>query len=286
VIPVAPRAPLPDRLPSLPLAELPFEPKNEQGVVFLFGRLANLLGVNVEQVQQGFPDCRGRVRGKPVRIEFEYRSSGWDHSDSPERCDWVVCWRHDEPGLPEHLQVIELRRIFGLGRGVWVVPMDHSSARKIPKGGGSSVTRFTVPARAGQGDLVLVYRPADPAYPDDTGCVVELTEIASPIVKEPVPKRDRGNRRMKRQEEWLASLRLVASLDRPITWEELSERFPHANFVRSQMRTRHALTLADWSSLHRVVSRRITDKEAIKRWSPAALRESAARVSARRSGSR
>jgi hypothetical protein len=48
-----------------------YAPTNEQGVVFLFGRLAPRLGFHVEHVQTGFPDCIARRRGKICRIEFD-----------------------------------------------------------------------------------------------------------------------------------------------------------------------------------------------------------------------
>lgn len=92
-------------------------PINEQGVVFLFGMVCHDLGLQVEAVQSGFPDCVAKRaidhrgdRWQQVRIEFEYRSSNFvEHGHDPNGCDVIVCWLDDWPDCP--LQVIELRTV-------------------------------------------------------------------------------------------------------------------------------------------------------------------------------
>jgi hypothetical protein len=92
-------------------------PINEQGVVFLFGMVADDLGFLVEAVQGGFPDCEAkrcvdskRNRWQRVRIEFEFCSSNFrEHGHDSTDCDMIVCWEHDWPGCP--LEVIELRSV-------------------------------------------------------------------------------------------------------------------------------------------------------------------------------
>lgn len=90
---------------------LVYAPLNEQGVVFLFGKIAHDLNMYVEEIKPGFPDCIARrFVGKGwerVRIEFEYRSSNFlAHKHDAEECDVIVCWEHDWKGSP--LEVIEL----------------------------------------------------------------------------------------------------------------------------------------------------------------------------------
>jgi|GEM_PF-4608833 len=91
---------------------LRFAPTNELGVVFIFGMVAKELGFMVEGVQSKFPDCRakervpGRERWREARIEFEYKSSNFDHS--PGGADVVVCWKHDWLECPVR-RVIELK---------------------------------------------------------------------------------------------------------------------------------------------------------------------------------
>ncbi|MGC1619399.1 MAG: hypothetical protein WA765_12995 [Candidatus Acidiferrum sp.] len=93
------------------------EPMNEQGVVFLFGMLAKKLGYWVENVQKGFPDCEAlRLiapgRWQRVSIEFEFESRNFrDHGHAADRCDVIVCWRHNWPDYPRHIEVVELRSV-------------------------------------------------------------------------------------------------------------------------------------------------------------------------------
>jgi hypothetical protein len=92
-------------------------PINEQGVVYLFGMVSNELGLIVEAVQTGFPDCEAKRcvnsrenRWQRVRVEFEFRSRNFrDHGHDATKCDLIVCWQHDWPDCP--LEVIELRTV-------------------------------------------------------------------------------------------------------------------------------------------------------------------------------
>jgi hypothetical protein len=91
------------------------EPVNENGVIFLFGIVARELGYSVEAVQAGFPDCEAKrqiAAGKwqRVRIEFESRNFR-DHGHSADRCDVIVCWRHNWPDCPSHIDVVELSEV-------------------------------------------------------------------------------------------------------------------------------------------------------------------------------
>ena len=87
-------------------------PVNEQGVVFLFGMIARELGMYVELVRPGYPDCIakryiGKGRWEEVRIEFEFRSNNFHHD--PSACDMIVCWEHDWRECPKHIEVIVLK---------------------------------------------------------------------------------------------------------------------------------------------------------------------------------
>jgi hypothetical protein len=89
-------------------------PLNEQGVVYLFALVARELGFIVEAIGTSYPDCEAKKRvdrkgerWQRVRIEFEYYSSNFkDHGHSPDRCDLIVCWKHNWTGCP--VPVIEL----------------------------------------------------------------------------------------------------------------------------------------------------------------------------------
>ncbi|MBM4437697.1 MAG: hypothetical protein FJ029_10795 [Actinobacteria bacterium] len=93
---------------------LVYSPINEQGVVYLFSKVAEDLNMYVEEVKQGFPDCVARrFNGKGwerIAIEFEYQSSNFQaHGHNPAACDMIVCWEHDWLDAP--IEVMELRDV-------------------------------------------------------------------------------------------------------------------------------------------------------------------------------
>ncbi|MBS0188954.1 MAG: hypothetical protein JSS51_12875 [Planctomycetes bacterium] len=91
-------------------------PVNEQGVVLLFGMLAEKLGFEIEMVRTGYPDCEAMRKGKDgkwrrVLIEFEFVSSRFNHD--PAGCDLIVCWEDDSNKT--QLEVLELKKHVGAG---------------------------------------------------------------------------------------------------------------------------------------------------------------------------
>lgn len=91
---------------------LVYSPINEDGVIFLFGRVVDDLHMYIEEIKPGFPDCVARRytgRGwERILIEFEYQSSNFKtHGHDPDGCDVLVCWEHDWKNCP--LEVIELK---------------------------------------------------------------------------------------------------------------------------------------------------------------------------------
>ncbi len=111
-----------------PLARVPLAhgPTNEQGVLFLFGAIAEDLGFLVTHLQIGFPDCEAMREVAPgvwqrVDIELEQYSRNFvTHLHDPSKCDLIVCWEHNWPESP--LEVIELKtefeRLQREGRGI------------------------------------------------------------------------------------------------------------------------------------------------------------------------
>jgi hypothetical protein len=91
------------------------EPINEQGVLFLFGAMAEKLGFRVTLVQTGFPDVEALIevspgRWKRIRIEIEYESRNFrKHHHGVDGCDMIVCWIHNWKECP--LEVMELRKL-------------------------------------------------------------------------------------------------------------------------------------------------------------------------------
>jgi hypothetical protein len=89
-----------------------YGPLNENGVIFLFSKIHNKLGINIEAIQAGFPDAKGRRKTKKgwvdVWIEFEFKSSHFKaHNHDPKECDIIVCWENDWKDCP--ITVIELK---------------------------------------------------------------------------------------------------------------------------------------------------------------------------------
>lgn len=95
---------------------LVYAPINEQGVVFLFGKIAHEFGMYVELIRTGYPDCIakryiGRDRWEEIKIEFEFKSSDFHkHKHTPpEATDMIVCWEHDWQDCPKSIEVLELK---------------------------------------------------------------------------------------------------------------------------------------------------------------------------------
>ncbi|MBI4203595.1 MAG: hypothetical protein HY527_01100 [Betaproteobacteria bacterium] len=217
-------------------APLDYAPANEAGVVFLFAHLAKRhFGLRVEQVRANFPDCTAYLGEKRIRIEFEHRSKNFAaHRHDPRQCDWLVCWIHDWPACPRRLRVVELRRFFGLGFNVWIVPAKWEYRERI---GRLNTAYWSVPSQASPGDLIVFYR----ARPD--GFIKDIFRIASPItfVKKARFKRGRG---FKTASDWFATVRRVATLKSPVHWKELQTHpiLRTAAFVRRTMQGRNCVT--------------------------------------------
>ncbi|HKD83082.1 MAG TPA: hypothetical protein VKH81_25560 [Candidatus Angelobacter sp.] len=99
---------------------LVFAPTTENGVLFLFGAIADKLGFLVLRVQSEFPDIEAlRMVGKDklqrVRIEVEQESKNFlKHGHDPNGCDLIVCWEDNWPEAP--VEVVELSKAIGSQR--------------------------------------------------------------------------------------------------------------------------------------------------------------------------
>ena len=85
-----------------------FEPHNEMGVVFLFGRFYDVLGFDgIVHVGTRCPDCIAVRRGRTLRVEFEHRASNYlNHRHAMSQADVLVCWTADTDLA---IETIELR---------------------------------------------------------------------------------------------------------------------------------------------------------------------------------
>lgn len=90
---------------------LVYAPMNENGVIYLFGKVTEDLHMYIEEIKPGFPDCIARrFTGKGwerIRVEFEFKSSNFkQHGHDSSQCDVIVCWEDDWKDCP--IEVIEL----------------------------------------------------------------------------------------------------------------------------------------------------------------------------------
>jgi hypothetical protein len=96
------------------LGPLVCAPTNENGVLVLFGAMAERLGFLILRVQLGFPDVEawrivGPDRLQRVKAEVEYLSRNFlAHGHDPKGCDLIICWENNWPECP--LEVIELKK--------------------------------------------------------------------------------------------------------------------------------------------------------------------------------
>ena len=98
---------------------LTFAPINEQGVVFLFSKINDDIGIKIEEIKEHFPDAVGRrFNGRAwVRetIEFQFKSSEYQRDHHPikegEAANIIVCWEHDWNECPKYIEVIELKSL-------------------------------------------------------------------------------------------------------------------------------------------------------------------------------
>jgi len=246
----------PKRLARLDGAPLDYEPANELGVVFLFSHLAKRrYGLRIEKIQAAFPDCVANRDGERIRIEFEYRSRNFaTHRHDPKKCDWIVCWIHDWPAVPDRLRVVELRREYGLGFNVWVVPIRKEYGDEI-----STIRRseaWSVPSQASQGDLVLFYR----TRPE--GLIRDLFRIAGPV--------ELLRAGWKAGSDWFAPIQRVATLKSPLHLDEIKAHpiLSTAGFVRGLMRGRYRVT-AHWPELlTMIIDRNPSTAKVLKAYGP------------------
>jgi hypothetical protein len=96
-------------------APFSFAPINEQGVLFVFGVVAQELGFTITRVQTEFPDVEAMRETGPnqcqrMHLELEYESRNFlTHMHPLDGCDGIVCWIDNWPECP--LEVIELKSV-------------------------------------------------------------------------------------------------------------------------------------------------------------------------------
>ena len=96
-------AEIPVHVDSPSIRETDFSPKNEQGVVLLFGRSFDCFGIDrIIECRTRYPDCLAIALGQQIAIEFEYKASSFiRHGHDRDLVDLVVCSAEDcNLGIP------------------------------------------------------------------------------------------------------------------------------------------------------------------------------------------
>jgi hypothetical protein len=242
----------------LPLknAPLQYAPENELGVVFLFSRIAKRLQFRIETIRAAYPDCiayrHAGDREKRVKIEFEFRSSNFRaHKHDAKHCDCIVCWEHDWPGVPNHIEVVELKRYFGAPFKVWIQVAIKGQQHSLDD---RDRMTWALSNRVTQGDLLLMYR----GYPACS--IADVFRFAG-----------RDNAGWREGEANFGRIERVCRLEAPIFLEDLRNHkvLKTASFVRMNMQGRGLLVSEYWPYLHSMIhDRNPKGRKVLARYAP------------------
>ena len=234
---------------SLPLknAPLQYAPNGEMGVVYLFANIAKKLQFRIEEIRAAYPDCiayrQVGDREKMVKIEFEYRSSNFKvHRHNPKLCDCIVCWHHDWHDVPRRIEVIELKKFFGVPFKVWIQTAVKSEQHWLDE---CARTDWVLSSRVTEGDLLLMYRGSP---------ICSITDLFRFCGTGMVYKT--GWRKGK---FFCGDIKRICKLDAPIFLEEMREHrvLRTSSFIRSNMQGRGGLLVSEyWPHLYDMLYKR------------------------------
>ena len=246
---------------TLQNAPLQYAPENELGVVFLFSHVAKKLQFKVEQIRPQYPDCIAYRRAgnieKRVRIEFEFKSSNFKaHQHDPKDCDCIVCWQHDWPEVPNHLEVIELKRYFGVGIKIWIQPAIKSQWFHLDE---NEKLNWALSKQATPGDLLLMYR----CVPEKS--ISEIFKFTGEL--------DRGDAEWRDGKCYFGRIERICNLDSPIFLDDLRNHkiLKTASFVRRHMQG-NLLVSEYWTYLYEMIIKRNPKvKRILSKYAPESL---------------
>jgi hypothetical protein len=228
-------------------APLQYAPENELGVVFLFSHVAKRLQFRIEKIRAAYPDCIAYRyvgdREKRVRIEFELRSSSFRaHKHNAKECDCIVCWDHNWRDVPEHIEVIELKRFFGVPFKVWIQVAIKSQCQQLDK----STLRWALSRRITHDDLLLMYR----GYPD---CAIrDVFRFSGYDLEKSMAGWREGTC-------WGGEIKRVCALESPVFLSDFCDHrvLKTAPFVRAKMQGSGGLLVSQyWPYLYSMICER------------------------------
>jgi hypothetical protein len=234
----------------LPLKDAPLQyaPDNELGVVFLFSKIAKRLQFRIEQIHSAYPDCIAYIPAgdseKRVTIEFEFRSSSFRaHRHDAKKCDYIVCWHHDWPGVPARIKVISLKQWYGAPFKVWIqvaIKSQHHWLDEVNR------INWALSPRVTSGDLLLMYR----GYPECR--ITDVFRYSGTQLK-------RGAAGWREGECYGGKIERVCKLEAPIFLSDMRNHrvLRTAGFIRGNMQGTGGLLVSEyWAYLYEMLCAR------------------------------
>jgi hypothetical protein len=166
----------------------------------------------------------------------------------------IVCWEHNWPDVPKGLQVIELRREFGLGFNVWIQPVGGIYRDVLSETNYNS--QWSVPSLAHKNDLILYYH----TRPDR--CIKDIFQLADSVTYIKAG--------WKPGKDYMGPIRRVCGLKAPIFLEDLKVHriLKTSGFVRGNMQGRPNAT-EYWPHLYDMIVRRNPEaRRGLKKFAP------------------
>lgn len=221
-------------------------PQQELEVVFLFAEHFRSLGfLKIKKIQQKFPDCiavRKTDSGiSEVIIEFELRSINFNiHGHDPEKCDCIVCWEDNWIDKPKKLEVIELRKHYGVKPKVWVMAVGNDYKEELYEVDGE--WEWTVPSKSHSGDLILFY------YNAPESCIKDVF-----VINGQYSKQTSGNWTVKKTDIF-ASVSRVSRIHSPLLFKEIKTDtiLANSNMVAMHMQGKFDVT-RQWNRLYDII---------------------------------
>lgn len=157
-------------------------------------------------------------------------------------CDYIVCWHHDWAAVPSNLEVIELKRYFGVPFKVWIQVAIKSQWDAL-----DSCDQLTwgLSTRVTQGDLILMYR----GYPNCS--ITDLFSFTGSRLR-------RGRAGWREGDANFGEIRRLSKLDSPVFLSDMRNHkvLRTAPFVRQNMQGRGLLVSEYWSYLFEMLHQR------------------------------
>lgn len=177
---------------------------------------------------------------KKTRIEFEFRSSSFKaHAHAAAGCDVIVCWHHDWPDCPTRIEVIELKRFFGLSRKVWIIHAIKSQQAQLDS---YARIEWAMSKRVTPGDILLMYR------------CTPVSAITDVFLFEGREKK-RAGAGWRDGEAYFGEIRRICHLGSPAFLDDLRKHrvLKTASFVRRNMQGVGLLATEYWPYLYDMI---------------------------------